>query len=137
MSNYLRPHSLCTPWNSPGQNTGLGRLSLLQGILCPFFVTPWTVALQDPLSVGFSRQDRKKTTQSKTSTKQYNKLNSLRRMLCFFLLKKKFALPLSNHKSLFIQYNKLNSLRRMLCFLLLKKIFALPLSNHKSLFLCL
>ena len=27
----LRPHGLC-PWNSPGQNTGVGHLSLLQGI---------------------------------------------------------------------------------------------------------
>ena len=28
----LRPHGLYSPWNSPGQNTGLGSLSLLQGI---------------------------------------------------------------------------------------------------------
>ena len=28
----LRPHGLCSPWNSPGQNTGVGSLSLLQGI---------------------------------------------------------------------------------------------------------
>ena len=27
------PHGLHSPWNSPGQNTGLGCLSLLQGIL--------------------------------------------------------------------------------------------------------
>ena len=26
------PHGLYSPWNSPGQNTGVGRLSLLQGI---------------------------------------------------------------------------------------------------------
>ena len=32
MSNCLRPHGLFTPWNSPGQNTGLGSLSLLQEI---------------------------------------------------------------------------------------------------------
>jgi len=25
-------HGLCSPWNSPGQNTGVGSLSLLQGI---------------------------------------------------------------------------------------------------------
>ena len=24
----------CSPWNSPGQNTGMGGLSLLQGISC-------------------------------------------------------------------------------------------------------
>ena len=32
MSDSLRPHSLYSPWTSPGQNTVLGRLSLLQGI---------------------------------------------------------------------------------------------------------
>ena len=32
MSNSLRPHGIYSPWNSPGQNTGLGSLSLLQGI---------------------------------------------------------------------------------------------------------
>ena len=31
-SNSLRPHGLYIPWNSPGQNTGVGTLSLLQGI---------------------------------------------------------------------------------------------------------
>ena len=28
----LLPHGLQSPWNSPGQNTGMGSLSLLQGI---------------------------------------------------------------------------------------------------------
>ena len=32
VSNSLRPHVLYSPWNSPGQNTGVGSLSLLQGI---------------------------------------------------------------------------------------------------------
>ena len=32
VSNYLQPHGLYSPWNSPGQNTGMGSLSLLQGI---------------------------------------------------------------------------------------------------------
>ena len=32
ISNSLRPHGLCSPWNSPGQNIGVGNLSLLQGI---------------------------------------------------------------------------------------------------------
>ena len=31
-SDSLQPHGLYRPWNSPGQNTGVGRLSLLQGI---------------------------------------------------------------------------------------------------------
>ena len=32
MSDSLRPHGLYSPWNSPGQNTGVGSLSFLQGI---------------------------------------------------------------------------------------------------------
>ena len=32
LSNSLQPHELYSPLNSPGQNTGVGSLSLLQGI---------------------------------------------------------------------------------------------------------
>ena len=32
VSDALRSHGLYSPWNSPGQNTGVGSLSLLQGI---------------------------------------------------------------------------------------------------------
>ena len=32
VSDSLWPQGLYSPWNSPGQNTGVGRLSLLQGI---------------------------------------------------------------------------------------------------------
>ena len=32
MSDSLRPHGLYSSWNSPGQNTEVGSLSLLQGI---------------------------------------------------------------------------------------------------------
>jgi len=32
VSNSLQPHGLYSAWNSPGQNTGVGSLSLLQGI---------------------------------------------------------------------------------------------------------
>ena len=32
VSDSLRPHGLYRPWNSPGQNTGVGSYSLLQGI---------------------------------------------------------------------------------------------------------
>ena len=32
MSDSLPSHGLYSPWNSPGQNTGVGSLSLLQGI---------------------------------------------------------------------------------------------------------
>ena len=36
VSDSLQPHGLYSPWNSLGQNTGVGSLSLLQGI----FPTP-------------------------------------------------------------------------------------------------
>ena len=32
VSNSLQPHGLYSPWTSPGQNTGVGSLSLLQEI---------------------------------------------------------------------------------------------------------
>ena len=32
VSDSLRPHVLYSPWNSPGQDTGVGSLSHLQGI---------------------------------------------------------------------------------------------------------
>ena len=32
MSNSLQTPELYSPWNSPGQNTGVGSLSILQGI---------------------------------------------------------------------------------------------------------
>ena len=32
VSDSFRPHGLYSPWNSLGQNTGVGSLSLLQGI---------------------------------------------------------------------------------------------------------
>ena len=32
VSDSLRPHGLYSPWNSLSQNTGVGSLSLLQGI---------------------------------------------------------------------------------------------------------
>ena len=32
VSDFLQPHGLYSPWNSPGQNTWVGNLSLLQGV---------------------------------------------------------------------------------------------------------
>ena len=32
VSNSLQPHGLYSPWSSPGQNTGVGSISFLQGI---------------------------------------------------------------------------------------------------------
>ena len=40
MSDSLRPHGLYGPWNSPGQNTGVGSLSLLQGIFPTLGLNP-------------------------------------------------------------------------------------------------
>ena len=53
MSSSLWPHGLYNPWNFPGQNTGVGSHSLLQGIFptqgsnpglphCRRFFTSWT-----------------------------------------------------------------------------------------------
>ena len=46
MSDSLWPHELCSPWNSPGQNTGVGSLSLLQGILPNSGIEPRSPTLQ-------------------------------------------------------------------------------------------
>ena len=43
VSDSLPPHGLYRPWNSPGQNTGVGSLSLLQGIFPP---QRWNPGLQ-------------------------------------------------------------------------------------------
>ena len=46
MSNSLRPHGLYSPRNSPGQNTGVGSLSLPQGIFLNPTIKPKSPALQ-------------------------------------------------------------------------------------------
>ena len=51
MSNSLRPHGLYSSWNSPGQNTGVGSFSLLQGIFPtqgsnPGFLHCWQILYQ-------------------------------------------------------------------------------------------
>ena len=43
VSDSLQPHGLYIPWNSPGQNTGVGSLSLLRGSSQP---RDWSLALQ-------------------------------------------------------------------------------------------
>ena len=45
MSNCLQSHGLCSPWNSPGQSTGVGSHSLLQGIFWTQESEPGTLAL--------------------------------------------------------------------------------------------
>ena len=67
MADSVRPHRrqptrLPCPWDSPGKNTGVGCHFLLQCMkvkvkLLSHVVTPWTVAYQAPLPMGFSRQE--------------------------------------------------------------------------------
>ena len=46
MFDSLQPHGLYNPWNSPGQKTGVGSLSLLQGDLPNPGIEPRSPALQ-------------------------------------------------------------------------------------------
>ena len=46
VSNSLRPHGLYSPWSFPGQNTGVGSLSLLQGIFPTQGLKPGRLHLQ-------------------------------------------------------------------------------------------
>ena len=54
MSDSLRPHGLYSPQNSPGKNTGVGSLSLLQGIFPTQGLNPglphcrWTLLPAEP-----------------------------------------------------------------------------------------
>ena len=43
VSNSLQPHGPYSPWNSPGQTTGVGSLFLLQGI---FATLEWSLDLR-------------------------------------------------------------------------------------------
>ena len=43
--NSLQPHGLYSPWSSPGQNTGVGSHSLLQGNLPNPGIEPKSPAL--------------------------------------------------------------------------------------------
>ena len=46
VSDSLWPHGLYSPWNSPGQSTGVGSLSLLQGIFLIQGIEPRSPAFQ-------------------------------------------------------------------------------------------
>ena len=46
MSDSSRPHGLCSPWKSPGQNTGVCSLFLLQGNLPDPRIKPRSPTLQ-------------------------------------------------------------------------------------------
>ena len=70
MSDSVRPHRrqptrLPRPWDSPGENTGVGCHFFLQCMKVKvkslsrvrLLATPWTAAYQAPPSMGFSRQE--------------------------------------------------------------------------------
>ena len=61
MSDSLQPHGLYNPWNSPGQNTEVGSLSLLQGNLPNPGIEPRSPALQ-PDSLPAEPQGKPKNT---------------------------------------------------------------------------
>ena len=61
LSDSLRPHGLYSPWNSPGQNTGVGSLFLLQGSLLNPGVEPRSPALQAD-SLPAEPQEKPKNT---------------------------------------------------------------------------
>ena len=46
MSDSLQPPGLCSPWNSPDQNPGVGSQSLLRGIFPTQESEPGSPALQ-------------------------------------------------------------------------------------------
>ena len=46
MSNFLQPHGLHSPWNSPGQNTGVGKLFPSPGDLVNPGIEPGSPTLQ-------------------------------------------------------------------------------------------
>ena len=48
MSNCLRPHGLYSSWNSPGENTGVGSLSLLQGLNPGLPHCRWILSAAEP-----------------------------------------------------------------------------------------
>ena len=49
VSSTLQPHGLYSPWNSPGQNSGVGSCSLLQGDLPNSGMEPRSPTLQQIL----------------------------------------------------------------------------------------
>ena len=70
VSDSVRPHRrqptrLCSPWDSPGKNTGVGCHFLLScmkvknesEVAQSCLATPWTAAYQALLSIKFSRQE--------------------------------------------------------------------------------
>ena len=69
-SNSLWPHGLYSPWNSPGQNTGVGSLSLLQGTIPMQRLNPDSLPAEPPGKPNWGSWD-------KTAVCQNNAIYSL------------------------------------------------------------
>ena len=70
MSNSLRHHGLHSPWNSPGQNTGVGSRSLLQGIFPNPGIKPRSPRLQaDSLPAELPEKPKEKEEKNKIRRK--------------------------------------------------------------------
>ena len=67
VSHSLRPHGLCSPWNSPGQNTRMGSLSLLQGIFPFQGLNPGLLHCRQILYLQSHLQTNKQTKSPETS----------------------------------------------------------------------
>ena len=68
MSDSLQPHVLYSPWNSPGQNTGVGSLSILHGIFPTQGLTPGLLHCKRIL-YQLSYQGRPKTAEDTVNCK--------------------------------------------------------------------
>src|SRR5574340_631081 len=62
VQELLQPHGLYSPWNSPGQNTGVGSLSLLQWILRTQGLNPGLLHCRQSL-YHLSHQDAHKVSE--------------------------------------------------------------------------
>ena len=61
-SDSLRTHGLYSPWNSPGQNTGVGSLSLIQGIFPTQGSNPGLLHCRQIDSLPAEPQEKPKST---------------------------------------------------------------------------
>ena len=64
VSDSLRPHGIYNPWNSPGQNTGVGSLSLLWGIFP-------TQGLNPVIYLGWIKKKKKKKNKTFSQLRGY------------------------------------------------------------------
>ena len=95
----MQPHGLYSPWNSPDQNTGMGSLSLLQGIFPTEGLNPgllhcrWILyqlsyqgnsTVFKDLPLKKKRKNKQKNTQENkpNNTKKHHVKNHLGGMVC-------------------------------------------------------